>query len=359
MLHALIMAGGGGTRFWPRSRAQRPKQFLAFTGDRSLLQQTLDRLEALAPAEHTWVITSAGYVEETARQLPSLAKERIIGEPCGRDTAPCIALGASLIAARDPEAIMVVTPADHVIEPAQEFRRAVHVAAQMAEEHPAALITCGIAPTFPATGYGYIHRGGETARRQGLGVCRIQGFREKPAADVAERYVVSGEYLWNSGIFVWKAAAVLAALREQRPALFDAVQRITAAWDSPERESVLKKEYDGIQRISIDYAVMEQAKEGLVIPAPFQWDDVGSWLALERRHPQDADGNTILAAHSGVRTKNCLIVGDGQHLIGTVGVENLLIVQDEQAILVADKREEGAIKLLVEQLKKQGLERFL
>src|SRR5437762_8709596 len=187
MLHALIMAGGGGTRFWPRSRQKRPKQFLTLAGDRSLLQQAYDRIEAQVPPAATWVITSAAHQGETAKQLPELAADHIIGEPCGRDTAACIGLGAALIARQDPAAVMLVMPADHVIEPVQEFRRAAQVAAQLAEEHAGALVTFGILPSFPATGYGYVHRGPEVARRQGIGVYRVQAFREKPSYDVAER----------------------------------------------------------------------------------------------------------------------------------------------------------------------------
>ncbi len=306
MLHAMIMAGGGGTRFWPRSRQKRPKQFLTLTGDRSLLQQALDRLESQVPATHTWVITAGMHREEASRQLATLHPDHVIGEPMGRDTAACIGLGAALIARQDPSAVMLVTPADHVIEPAQEFRRAVHVAAQMAEEHPSALVTFGIPPTYPSTGYGYIHRGAEVAHRQGIGVYRVQAFREKPSADLAERFVASGEYYWNSGIFV-----------------------------------------------------MEHAREVLVVQAPYRWDDVGSWLALERMHPQDADGNTVLATHAGLKTKNCVIVADQGQLIATVGVDNLLIVQDGNATLVADRKEEGTVKQLVELLKKQGMEKYL
>ena len=235
MLHAVIMAGGGGTRFWPRSRKARPKQFLTLTGDRSLLQMALDRVEGMAAPEHTWVVTGEAYRAETAAQLPSLPPDRIVGEPCGRDTAPCIGLGAALIARTDPDAVMLTTPADHVIEPVQEFRRAVLAAVQTAEEHPSALVTFGIPPTFPSTGYGYIHRGAEAGRRNGVGIWRVRGFREKPNADLAERFLVSGEYFWNSGIFVWKVAAVLAQLREQRPLLYSAVQRIADAWSGPNR----------------------------------------------------------------------------------------------------------------------------
>src|SRR5436305_13378453 len=179
LLHAMIMAGGGGTRFWPRSRQKRPKQFLALTGDRTLLQQALDRIEGAVPPDRSWVVTGATFREETARQLPNLPPDRIIGEPCGRDTAACIGLGAALIARQDPAATMLVTPADHVIEPAQDFRRALQVAEQMIEDRPATLVTFGIPPNFPSTGYGYIHRGPEVARRQGIGVYQVKAFREK------------------------------------------------------------------------------------------------------------------------------------------------------------------------------------
>ena len=361
MLHAVIMAGGGGTRFWPRSRKARPKQFLTLTGDRSLLQLALDRIEGLAPPERTWVITGEAYRAETAKQLPTLPPERIVGEPCGRDTAPCIGLGAALIARDDPDAVMLTTPADHVIEPVQEFRRAVLAAVQTAEEHPSALVTFGIPPTFASTGYGYIHRGPEVGRRNGVTVFRVRkdGFKEKPDAELAERFFASGEYFWNSGIFVWKVAAVLAQLRDRRPVLYSAVQRIADAWTGTSRAAVLRSEYEAMEKISIDYAVMEHAPEVLVAQAPYRWDDVGSWLALERMNPQDADDNTVLAEFCGLNTRGCVVVGDPGRLIGAIGVSNLLIVQDGDATLIADRRDEAAVKKLVELMRKKGLEKYL
>ncbi len=359
MLHAVIMAGGGGTRFWPRSRAKRPKQFLTLTGDRSLIQSAQDRIEANATPERLWVITGEAYREETARQLPGVAADHIVGEPFGRDTAACIGLGAALIAREDPAAVMIVMPADHVIEPVQEFRRAVHVAELMAEEHPESLITFGIMPTYPATGYGYIQRGPEVAHRQGITVFRVEGFREKPKADVAERFFHAGEYYWNSGIFVWKVATILNYLRTLQPKLHAAVERVADAWQTPRRDEVLRREYEALERVSIDYAVMEHAKEVLVVQAPYHWDDVGSWQALERMHAQDAEGNTILAAHCGFNTRNCIIVGDPGRLIATGGVSNLVIVQDGDATLVADRFDEKTVKELVDLLKKNGLEKYL
>jgi len=314
MLHALIMAGGGGTRFWPRSRREKPKQFLKLVGSGTLLQQAMERIEAIVTPPRTWIITGASYCAETARQMPSLAAEHIVGEPCGRDTAACIGLGAALVARDDPDARMLVMPADQVIEPAQEFHRAVRVAEQMALEHPQALITFGIRPTFAATGYGYVERGAELAQRQGVPIYRVGSFREKPRIELAQEFLASGKHYWNSGIFVWRAATILQELRNNQPKLAAAVERIAASWDTPQREDVLTTEYAALEKISIDYAVMEKAAEVLVVQAPFLWDDVGSWLALERRHPQDAHDNTTLANHLGIDTHNCVIVGEGEKL---------------------------------------------
>ena len=355
----MIMAGGGGTRFWPRSRQRRPKQFLTLSGERSLLQLALDRVEVLTPPERTWVITGEAYVEETRRQLPTLPAERVVGEPVGRDTAPCIGLGAALVLREDADAVMIVTPADHVIEPVQEFRRAAHVAVLMAEEHPAALVTFGIPPVYPSVGYGYIHRGAEAAMRQGIGVYRVRQFKEKPPADAAEQYVASGEYYWNSGIFVWRAAAVLAELRKSKPALYDAVNRVADAWPTPRRADVLRTEYPLMEKVSIDFAVMQDAAEVLVVQAPYRWDDVGSWLALERLNAQDAHHNTIQAIHAGIHTTHCVIVGAEDRLIATIGVKDLLIVQDGDATLVADRKEEATVKQMVDLLKQKGLDRYL
>src|SRR5262245_8420432 len=242
----MIMAGGGGTRFWPRSRAKRPKQFLSFSGDRTLLQGTLDRIEAQVPSERCWVITSAAHRDEALQQLPDVPAAQIVGEPMGRDTAACIALGAALIARSDPDATIIVMPADHAIEPPQEFRRAVHAAAQLADEHPGALITFGIRPTSPATGYGYIHRGEFVAQRQGVNANRVQAFREKPSKDVAEKYLASGEYSWNSGIFVWKARTILGELERLKPDIHAMAQRIASGWDEPARETVFREEYANV-----------------------------------------------------------------------------------------------------------------
>jgi mannose-1-phosphate guanylyltransferase len=357
MLHALIMAGGGGTRFWPRSREARPKQLLVMAGERSLLQATLERVEARIPPERTWVITSARHRDEVARQLPAVPAAQIIGEPAARDTAPCVALGAALVARRDPDAVLLVLPADHLIEPPQEFLRVAHVAAELAQEHADALVTIGIPPTWPSTGYGYIHQGEPLPGRQGLKVFRVNRFREKPDEATARQYLASREYYWNAGVFVGRVAAFLEQFGRHEPALRQSAERIAAAWDQP---AVFASEFPQLKKISFDFAIMEKCPRVLVVEATYQWDDVGSWLALERLHPHDADGNTILAPqHAGVATRDCIIVGEGTKLIATLGVKNLIIVQDGDCILVADRSRESEVKMVVEELKRRGLEKYL
>ncbi len=357
MLHAMIMAGGGGTRFWPRSRVKRPKQFLTFSGDRTLLQSTVDRVSAQIPPERTWVITGEQYAAETAVQLPELAHDHIIGEPEGRDTAPCVGLGAAIIGKADPDATIVVMPADHVIEPEQEFRRALHAAEQFVADMPDKLVTFGIRPTFPSTGYGYIKHGEPAGTRQGVTASRVQAFEEKPPFPRAEQFVASGEYAWNSGIFVWKPASILNELRMRRPEIHSVVTRIAAAWGTAVWHEVFHAFYHQAQKISIDKSVMQDAAADgnvLVLNAPYTWDDVGSWLALERRNPQDADHNTVQANHCGIDTSKCVIVGDPKMLIATYGANNLVIIQDGNAILVADRKHEDKVKEIVEALKKSG-----
>lgn len=362
MLHAMIMAGGGGTRFWPRSRDRRPKQFLSFAGDRTLLQETVDRIAAQVPPERTWVLTGEAYRADTAAQLPELPASHVIGEPARRDTAPCVGLGAALIAKDDPDATIIVMPADHVIEPVAEFHRAVHAAEQLANEFPDSLLTFGIPPSFPSTGYGYIEVAGGAGTRQGVQASRVAAFVEKPDEATAEKYVAGGRHLWNAGIFVWKPGAVLGELRKNEPGLYDTVARIADAWGTPRFDGVFRSEYENAKKISIDYAVMQAAgKAGkvLVLHAPYQWDDVGSWLALERRNPQDAARNTVQGLHVGVDTAGCVVVSDAGHLVGTLGVSDLIIIQNGDATLVATKDREGDVKKLVDAIKAKGLGQYL
>ena len=359
MLHVMIMAGGGGTRFWPRSRNARPKQFLTFRGDRSLLRETFDRTAAVVPAERTWVVTGAAYTADTAAQLPEVPADHIVGEPCRRDTAPCVGLGAALIAATDPDATIVVTPADHVIEPEREFHRALHAAEQFVEEFPDALYTFGVPPTFASTGYGYIHRGGKIGERNGVPLYAVWQFKEKPAAAEAEKFVAGGEYDWNSGIFVWKAKTILNELHASRPDIAAACGRIAAGWNTPQRDQVFRDEYEAVNGTSIDFAVMQEAGRAgrvRVLRAPYQWDDVGSWLALERHNPQDAGGNTVQGDALLIDTSGCVVSADAGHTVATIGVKDLVVIQAGKAVLVARKEDEARVKEVVERLKRSNSE---
>lgn len=291
-----------------------------------------------------------------SKQLPALLPERLVPEPMGRDTAACIGVAAALIHQVDPQAVMLVSTADHVIEPLALFQKVASAAAELAQENPEALITFGIPPTYAATGFGYIERGDKVAGRSGIDAYRIAAFKEKPDALTAKNYLSSGNYYWNSGMFVWRTSAILSELARLQPALHDTVQRIATAWPTPQRTEVFRQEFEPLKRISIDYAVMEHCKQGLVLPAPFTWDDVGSWPALERHFPQDEHHNTIHGAeHIKLSTQNCIIMGDGspQQVIATVGVENLLIVREGNTTLIARRDDEAGIKKLVEYLNKQ------
>lgn len=356
MLHGVIMAGGSGTRFWPASRRDYPKQFLRLTGERSLLQATRDRCHPWIPPERLWVVTSERLAEETARQLPEIPREQILAEPCPRNTAPCVGLAAVRMIARDPDATMLVLPADHAIESADQFRAGAQRAAALIEREPRQLVLFGVRPSFAATGYGYVERG--AARADDPAAYAVESFREKPDEATASRYVASGRFYWNCGIFCWRATRILEALRTHEPTMQEPLAELAAAADSPSWSTTLTREFPRLKSISIDYAVLERDATRCVLEAPFGWDDVGSWQALPRLRGGDGDGNTADGLHLGLRTRDCVIRSTADHLIATLGVSRLVIVHTPDATLVAQQGEEEAIKQLVEQLAARGLERF-
>ncbi|MGL4462412.1 MAG: mannose-1-phosphate guanylyltransferase, partial [Planctomycetia bacterium] len=259
MLHALIMAGGSGTRFWPLSRKNRPKQFLALHGERTLLQQAFDRIEALVGSSGVLVVTGAAHLEETRRQLPDLGPAQVVGEPVGRDTAACIGLAAAVLCRLDPDARMVVLPADHVVDPPEEFHKAVYVADQYLKKNAEALVTFGVKPTEPATGYGYLHRGELIETMEGASLHKLRGFREKPDRATAEQFLASGDYLWNAGVFCWKAATILAEIGKQSPELYDGLKRIMTGWSKDGFGENFAAEFAVLPKISIDYLVLEKS----------------------------------------------------------------------------------------------------
>lgn len=353
MLYPVIMAGGAGTRFWPRSRRRLPKQLIRIFGQGTMIQQTVARIESGFPAERILIVTGRDQAEEMQRQLPKLSPEQIVAEPFGRDTAACIGLAALMVRRKDPDGTMAVLSADHVIEPPEAFNQCVKEAAALAEKHHA-LIAFGVRPRGPSDLYGYIRRGAPLPGA--AGAYRIAEFTEKPTRDKAEQFLQTGEYYWNSGNFVWRAADILDAIRTFLPELHAGLSRIESALGTVIEGATLEREYPRLPRISIDYGVMEKAPNAAVMEARFEWDDVGSWESVARHQKPDAQGNVLLADHAGLDTANCIVVGEPGHVIGTIGIENLIIVQTPDATLVCDRRKAAAVKALVELLRERGYE---
>lgn len=355
MLHAVIMAGGSGTRFWPESRRRLPKQFLKFAGEQTLIQQAAERC---ASPQNTWIVTNATHAAETAKQLPDVPARQILLEPCGRNTAPCIGLAAIQLLAIDPDATMLVMPADHLIQPAVMFQQAVKQAVARVSRDPQTLVLFGVEPTYPATGFGYIRRG-ERLPDTEWPMFPVQSFQEKPNELTAARYNATGEYYWNCGIFVWRAQTILDALAEHAPEIHERLMRLRKAMGTPDWTSTLEAEFPQMPSISIDYAVLEKASHVCVLEAPFEWDDVGSWHALARLKSSDGDGNTLDGKVCQLDSSGCIVRTSDDHLVAMFGVKDLIVVHTPTATLVADRRDEGAIKELIAEMERQGLQDYL
>lgn len=355
MLHAVIMAGGSGTRFWPASRRDTPKQLLSLTGDQTMIQSTAARLGKLLPAERCMVVTNSQLVPTIQNQLPSAT---VVGEPCKRDTAPCVGLAAAILVASDPDATMLVMPADHVIDTDELFQSAVKTGIQLIDADPTRIVTFGIKPTYPAESFGYVQRG-EGIEVDGAVAFRVIRFREKPNQATAREYCESGSFYWNSGIFLWRASLILELLRRHEPEMAAHIDAIAATVGTSGYESALQSRFAQIVGKSIDYAVMERHDNVAVVEAPFRWDDVGSWQAIARLSPPDQDGNTVRGTHVGIDTKNSIVYGDANHAIITIDIEDLVVVHTSNATLVAPKRSEERVREAVRELEARGLDAFL
>jgi mannose-1-phosphate guanylyltransferase len=350
-IFAVVMAGGKGERFWPQSRLSRPKQLLSLIGNLTLIEQTVERLKPLVPAENIIIITNEEYVAPMQTLLASLPNENIIGEPLGKDTAPCVALAAALIrakagAAADP--VMILLPADHVIRNTPAICAELKDCAEMARTGK--IITIGVNPSFPSTGYGYIHCGEKFPSALKTAFYLSRGFKEKPAVDVAEHFLRDGHYKWNSGMFIWTVSVIYNAFRQYAPALAEFTDRLQKAAEQQRLAEAMKKLYPEVDRISMDYAIMEKAEQVLVAECAFDWDDVGSWTALRNQIRPESNNNIIRGLHVGLDSKDCIIVGDAKHLITTVDVSNLIIVHTDDATLVCGAQSAQRIKELVRQL---------
>jgi mannose-1-phosphate guanylyltransferase len=355
MRYALILAGGSGTRLWPMSRAEMPKQLIPFVEGRSLLQIAFDRFEGLIPAEQRYVCAGRQHRAAILSGVPTLRPSQFLGEPLGRDTLSAIGFGAAVLAKEDPEAVIGVFTADQLIEPADEFRQIVAQGYALVERYPNTLVTFGIAPTGPATGYGYLELGESIDA-----VARVVGqFREKPPLAAAEQYVEQGpdRYLWNSGMFVWRAATLLDCIRRYEPAVRKGLAEVAEAWGTPREEEVLDRVYPTLKKTSIDYAVMERASRDpsvrvAAIPMQLQWLDVGSWPSFAETCPRDDDGNALAGGrHVPYESSGCLVASsDPEHLVATIGCRDLVIIHTKDATLVCPADRAEKIKDLLKEV---------
>ncbi|MBI2843124.1 MAG: mannose-1-phosphate guanylyltransferase [Armatimonadetes bacterium] len=358
MMYAVIMAGGSGTRLWPRSRLDRPKQFHKLTSDRSLLQETVARLDPAIDIGHIYIIANESHGPAIKEQLGGLPVSNFVAEPLAKNTAPAVGIMAVILHEKDPEAAMVVLPSDHYISRGDKFRRLLGIAEEVIREDEEALLTLGIKPTCPETGYGYIEIGNEYKEIGEDKIFRVKSFKEKPDAETAREYVTSWRYVWNSGMFVWKAGTILSMFETHAPDIYAGLQEFRRALGAPEESKVLEKVYREFPGISIDYAIMEKAEKVLVIPADMGWSDIGSWSALHDLLKSEEETNVITGSHIGVDTYNSLILG-GDRLIATVGLDNMVVVDTDDVLLICPKGRSQDIKTLLDRLKEENKTRYL
>lgn len=360
---AVIPAGGSGTRLWPLSRAQRPKFLLPLLGNRSLLQQTADRLAPLADPTRTMVVCGSAHAAAVARQLPAVPEGQVIVEPAPRGSLPAIALSTALIARLDPEAIVGAFAADHDVADPATLLVAVQTATRAARA--GRLVTVGIEPTRPETGYGYIERSTEIVARLDRGpdgtsptvAYAAMGFHEKPDLDRATAYVESGRYLWNASMFIFQAGTLLESLARYQPAVSAAVARIAAAWDTPEREPVMAEVWASLPTANIDEGIMEPAAaagEVAVVPADFGWSDVGDWHGLGELIEHDGLGNSVRGDFLQLETRDCVVWSETGRIVALIGMENVVVVDTEDALLVIDRSRAQDVRRVVDELKAQS-----
>jgi len=351
-LYPVVMAGGSGTRFWPLSRRARPKQFLALATDRPLIVETVNRLKGLATPGRTYVVCGPVHARAVRRLLPRLPAANVVVEPIARNTAPAIGLATLHVQRRDPEGVLAVLPSDHHVANVPGFQAVVRRAAAVARS--GALVTLGIRPTRPETGYGYV-RVGEPIDG---GAARVRSFVEKPDAPTAAQYLASGEYLWNGGIFVFTARAMRDAIDRHLPELGAVLERLAPAVGTSRYPAALRKHFPAAPSVSIDYGVMEKARDIAVVPGDFGWSDVGSFAALPEVRPADADGNVVLGKGAIlVDSTGCVVVGSGRPL-GLVGLRDLVVVDAGDAVLVVPRDRSQDVRAVVQSLRPRGMGKF-
>jgi len=361
MLHAIIIAGGSGKRLWPKSRKESPKFFLRVKGKKTLLEQTIDRAKKIMPVDNITIITSRHHVNLIHKTLPRFPKKNIIAEPLSRNTAPAVCLGAALIAKRDPSSVIYIMPADQIIEDDNAIAEVFKLSALISRIKDS-IITIGITPSFPSTGYGYI----KTARpykslkvKCKYDIFKVERFTEKPDLKKAKAFIKTKKYLWNSGIFIGKADVFLSEFKAHSPAVYRTAMKITGTKGAKNIKSALNHYYKNFPDISIDYAIMEKTDKAFVVKADPGWSDIGSWVVFQKYLRIDKDESTIDAEHIGINTNNSIIIGEKGHLIATCGIKDLVIVHTENATLICSKENCEDVKKLVELADKKGLKRYL
>jgi mannose-1-phosphate guanylyltransferase len=356
-LYVVIMAGGQGTRFWPRSRRQRPKQLLNIVGETTMLEQTVARLSSLIPAERIVVVAGRAYHDLIREGLPQLPDENFLFEPIGRNTAACVAWAALWVQQRAPDATMAVLPADHLIRNEAEFLRVLSVAAQAAQPLNR-LVTLGIQPTHPETGYGYIRVGEDRHQIEGRDVFRVAQFVEKPSRQKAEQFLAEGKYFWNSGMFVWRADSIWHEVSRYLPLLAQELEAVRQAMTTDELTTVLEVVYPRLPSVSIDVGVMERAQDVWMVPADIGWSDVGSWRALSEFLAPDAQGNIVIGNQRGLDTTGCFIYTPNK-LVATIGITDLVVIETDDVVLICPKDRDQDVRKLVELLEREGRQDLL
>lgn len=350
-MYCVIMAGGRGTRFWPRSRSAMPKQLLDIVGEQTMMQETVNRVLPCCPPDHILVITNIEQEAEVRAQLPMIPADHIIAEPVGRNTAACICLAAVWISARGEDEVMAVMPADHYIRDATIFRRCLQQAVEAAGEHDV-LITIGIEPRCPETGYGYIQYGGDR-----LGsfsdIMHVERFHEKPSREMAEGFIRQGNFYWNSGMFVWKPSVILRETEKLLPKVYDAIAPLGAAREHDKFQAGIRDAYAKVPSISIDYGVMEKSREVYVVKGDFGWNDIGSWSAIYDIGEPDGDGNVVRGEAVLHDTTGSLIVAQ-KRLVAASGVKDIIVVATDDAVLVCPRDRSQDVKKIVEDLERTG-----
>lgn len=354
--YALIMAGGGGTRLWPLSRRSKPKQALTLVGERTMFEHAVDRIAPVCQPEEILVVTGADQVDSLVLQAPELPDENFVLEPMARGTAPAIGLGAFHLQQRDPHGVMVVLTADHFIRDVKQFQQALRIGARVAEEGH--LVTLGIEPTFPSTGFGYIKQGEELNDMEGFSIYRTERFTEKPSPETAFHMVESGDYSWNSGMFMWRVDRIMEELAKQMPDLYDQLAQIGAVMGTPAYKPTLERIWPQITPQTIDYGIMEGAEDVVVIPVDIGWSDVGNWTSMQEILPATEDDNVVVGEHLGIDTHNTIILG-GERLIATIGLEDMIIVDTDDAVLVCPKEREQEVRSIVKLLGEEGRNELL